>query len=815
MDLLQWVAQRIDQDATLTEEAGLLVLASLQGDQDLEALLTGSHIAPTPVAEPHDAAAVAPEPAGAFLKSLAVQGFRGIGQQVTVELTPQPGLTIIAGRNGSGKSSLAEALEVALTGTTYRWKNKAAQWKEHWRNLHHEGAANIVVQVAEEGIGVTRIGCTWDADTNDVTKTTSWVQRPGAKRVAGVSSLGWSGALDTYRPMMSYDELGGMLEAGPSTLYDALSKALGLEQIADGIARLEKRHKALKSPGDALATRRRTLQAEASVVDDERAQQASDLLKKAQPDSGALRALATGVILVDNGPLAQLRALELLTGPPADEVTNAAHNLSRAVGDMAKAGEAELARNAARLDVRRHALRVQEQFGDMICPVCAGAHLDQTWAETTREDIARRSRELEALEAARAALERARTGARRVVSPRPASLDRDPLPTLAQAVTQARQAWDLWAAAPEGDLDLSAHLELYWGELDTALQSLRAAVAQELQHRQDAWTPIATKVAAFSADWDAWSSTTATVGDVAAATKWLKTNDTRLKNERLLPISDAARKAWAMLRQESNVDLGSLTLEGAATRRRVSIEATVDGRDAGALAVMSQGELHALALALFLPRASMPESPFRFVVLDDPVQAMDPAKVEGLVQLLAELAATRQVIVLSHDDRLPAAARRARVGARILEVTRGAGSTVSVSDSLDPAKRYLDDAFALVLDVGLPEETLRRTLPGMLRFAVESAARDVVFDRRLTRGDALADVEELWSTHPATRERVSLAIYGEVRNLDDWLVRGYRKFALGVITGGMHSGLKNTADGKDACRAVENVITDLRAGAKQ
>ena len=30
MDLLQWVAQRIDQDATLTEEAGLLVLASLQ-----------------------------------------------------------------------------------------------------------------------------------------------------------------------------------------------------------------------------------------------------------------------------------------------------------------------------------------------------------------------------------------------------------------------------------------------------------------------------------------------------------------------------------------------------------------------------------------------------------------------------------------------------------------------------------------------------------------------------------------------------------------------------------------------------------------
>ena len=46
---------------------------------------------------------------------------------------------------------------------------------------------------------------------------------------------------------------------------------------------------------------------------------------------------------------------------------------------------------------------------------------------------------------------------------------------------------------------------------------------------------------------------------------------------------------------------------------------------------MSQGELHALALALFLPRATAPESPFRFIVLDDPIQAMDPSKVEGFV----------------------------------------------------------------------------------------------------------------------------------------------------------------------------------------
>ena len=72
---------------------------------------------------------------------------------------------------------------------------------------------------------------------------------------------------------------------------------------------------------------------------------------------------------------------------------------------------------------------------------------------------------------------------------------------------------------------------------------------------------------------------------------------------------------------------------------------------------MNRRFIAVLALALFLPRATMPESPFRFVVLDDPVQAMDPAKVDGLVKVLLEIAKTRQVVVFSHDDRFASAVR--------------------------------------------------------------------------------------------------------------------------------------------------------------
>jgi hypothetical protein len=86
---------------------------------------------------------------------------------------------------------------------------------------------------------------------------------------------------------------------------------------------------------------------------------------------------------------------------------------------------------------------------------------------------------------------------------------------------------------------------------------------------------------------------------------------------------------WEHLRQQSNVTLGKIELVGSKGSRRVSLDVTVDGVAGAALGVMSQGELHSLALSLFLPRATLAESPFRFVVIDDPVQSMDPARIDG------------------------------------------------------------------------------------------------------------------------------------------------------------------------------------------
>ena len=136
-----------DADDKLDDETKYLILAALEGEEALDDVVGGRGRPAATVASD----VVEAEPVGAFLSQIAVSGFRGIGETATLTLQPGPGITVVSGRNGSGKSSFAEAFELAVTGDSYRWRNKAKLWTSSWRNIHHGDPCRIRVDFAVEG----------------------------------------------------------------------------------------------------------------------------------------------------------------------------------------------------------------------------------------------------------------------------------------------------------------------------------------------------------------------------------------------------------------------------------------------------------------------------------------------------------------------------------------------------------------------------------------------------------------------------------------------------------------------------------------
>ncbi len=132
--LLQVILERLEAD-DLGPSTEALVLAACEGDAELHGLLSGTALSPSADRRTVSGKAIP----GVFLKEILVEGFRGIGPEATLQPAVGAGLTLVVGRNGSGKSSFAEALEMLLTGANQRWANRPTIWQEGWRNLHHEG----------------------------------------------------------------------------------------------------------------------------------------------------------------------------------------------------------------------------------------------------------------------------------------------------------------------------------------------------------------------------------------------------------------------------------------------------------------------------------------------------------------------------------------------------------------------------------------------------------------------------------------------------------------------------------------------------
>ncbi len=99
-----------------------LVVAAWLGPDMVDKVLSGEQADPVTDPAETDKGQVP----SVYLESLTVNGFRGIGPEATLQLNPQPGLTVVVGRNGSGKSSFSMLLRYCspMTATAGRASRK-------------------------------------------------------------------------------------------------------------------------------------------------------------------------------------------------------------------------------------------------------------------------------------------------------------------------------------------------------------------------------------------------------------------------------------------------------------------------------------------------------------------------------------------------------------------------------------------------------------------------------------------------------------------------------------------------------------------
>ena len=699
------------------------------------------------------------EPAAApgrvYLKSIAVEGFRGIGRKATLFLTPGPGLTVVTGRNGSGKSSFAEAAELALTGENKRWAERSAVWKEGWRNLHAPDPTAISVQLTEDGVpGTTTVTRAWAA--NAVLESANDSVWTGATELS-LAAKGWLRPLELYRPFLSYAELGALVSGKPTSMHDAMQAILGLDLLTATEKTLTEARRTADGESKAAKQELPALLAKLAAHPDDRARLARKALEGKPWDLATLQALAVGDGAAIDERIGLLRQITAITLPAAQDVSTAVTRLSAArsaVAALAGTRAADARRLAGLLSA---ALEHQRAHVGEPCPVCGGRSLDEAWAvaaATSVEELTAQAAGADAAHTEQAAALRALT---EMVPPKPAVLRADFGEEVDPAAASA--AWDAW--------HVSASAETFDTLLD-AVTLLQGVAAQAIRKRAEAWQPVAAHLAVWVQLAVKEQAATVLAKDLNKAVEWLRAVAKEVRNERLVPFARTSAEVWETLRQESNVELGPITLAGAGPMRKVTLDVTIDGVPGAALSVMSQGELHALGLALFLPRATAADSPFGFIVIDDPVQAMDPAKVDGLARVLSSVALSRQVIVFTHDDRLPAALRQLQLPATVLAVTRRERSIVTIRPVSNPVKRYLEEAQVLAKTDALSEGVRAVAVAGLCRGAIEAACVDVVRARFLGAGVSHAEVERLLdrASH-SVQEMVALALFGDTRQAGD------------------------------------------------
>ncbi|MET7948467.1 hypothetical protein [Micromonospora sp. NPDC005324] len=578
-----------------------------------------------------------------YVKGVHVRGHIGVGEEaVDLDLSPTAGLTIVTARNGTGKTSIADGARHTLSGGTKRSYQVLA------RNIHYPNR-DIVVTLSN-GRRDMQIICGADEVVNWRDATGSLSTPPSE----------WTEAFERYMPVLLYPEMSQVIQ-DPSNLHAFLKDALELTA-------LEELQAILKTDRDKGTAARRAVEAAQTGALNGIVNVGQAELATMVQNCGAFpedEAQARILALVETLPESASPPLGLPDKWAVDDGLR--ERAVRVLTRLDDVGRADAAGATALLGVLQKALapgdtRLDDLRDRDVCPVCQTA--GHEWVRLATEEAGRLRTTTRDLRAATTA---AAEALRDLGGCFPAVLGDSVRRTLTQMEDPATELrmmqWDRLVRVAADLTTVTPSVTLLTEALDESadLAAWYGKVRDELLTRRDDVIAAQATVRVHIGSWmDVRARERPAVMRLAVAERLDRRVDRWIRTAReniFAPIGKEVMELWSVLNPDADLKLTGIALTGGTKlRRSVSLD-LADGDVAlptgkNSSAVLSTGQRNALSLATYLPRATQPESPFGFLILDDPIHAFDTWRVRYLARHLITLAERFQVVVFTHDDRL-------------------------------------------------------------------------------------------------------------------------------------------------------------------
>lgn len=621
-----------------------------------------------------------------FLRSLELRGHVGVGEvPLVLKFPPAAGIVVISARNGTGKTSAADGLRHVLSGGVSR-KYELAE-----ANLHFSD--RLIKAVVSNGPDDVTIGCRGSENVR-------WQMPDGTDQPV---PRDWNAAYAQFNPVLLYPEISPVIDK-PGLLHEFLKGGLPLDVLTVLLELVDE----VRTAGRAAQVRVKDAY-NATLALTEGLAAAKTLVDLAKlhgslpaPDQILnLRSLAAALPR-SQAPRSHLPREWVVDADAVERLSGAIRELQAARVAVVPGAEAVQAALAGL--VHGEGKHLEDLRAGDVCPVC-GTHA-ASWFETARTAADRLKLELQALREAEGIVRAQWRQFYATAFPSPLAADARKMlqQDFPNEIGGLINRWDQLAsqvATVQAETLSTEALTAF--AVESALiaawyAEAKAKVIANHEESADEWARVRQQIDQWLriVEQDRVSYARGLHAERLGKVVEQWTRDTR--SALFDPISARVVEYWAELNNDSDLQVTQVKLSGGIRQaRKVAISLAfgdtkvAPGPDAPK--VLSTGQRNALTLATYLPRATQPDSPFRFLVLDDPIHAFDGDRVRYLARVLGTLSKSYQIIVLTHDERLWHELRALGEHPLHIRLTRppGSSSTVQVKDVTYPGMGLLED----------------------------------------------------------------------------------------------------------------------------